>query len=365
MANKGWLEEGQLLANAGRLKDIPAVIVQGRYDAVCPIISADDLHRACAQTGVLETMRATGYQGDAKPVPSVFLGAVDIAPLDAILVWTAISIPLTIFVGPEAKPGQGLVAFGSNHGNEYEGVDAAMQLIERLGQRLGRKFLAHLHRQRLERRPRRECVEIARRDALGRPREAAHGVGNPLGQTSDATTEVARTSATTRFESVRFTEFASIAEAAADLEELIRGTNPANSSSAPTNFPALDLQQAFDLVTTPRSINATGTFSLSATGGAAHPTGYPLFVLWLRATSWLPGASVAHTAALSTAVLGGLGWFVMQKAAPRDTPTMMGATGAAASDARPTARVSGVLGSKRRSAGSPCASSSSCSALTT
>lgn len=32
--------------------------------------------------GVLETMRATGYQGDAKPVPSVFLGAVDIAPLD-------------------------------------------------------------------------------------------------------------------------------------------------------------------------------------------------------------------------------------------------------------------------------------------
>jgi proline iminopeptidase len=25
---------------------LPAVIVQGRYDAVCPIVSADDLHRA-------------------------------------------------------------------------------------------------------------------------------------------------------------------------------------------------------------------------------------------------------------------------------------------------------------------------------
>lgn len=31
---------------------------------------------------VLETMRATGYTGDAKPVPSVFLGAVDIAPIE-------------------------------------------------------------------------------------------------------------------------------------------------------------------------------------------------------------------------------------------------------------------------------------------
>ena len=29
-----------------RLKQIPGVIVQGRYDMVCPIISADDLHRA-------------------------------------------------------------------------------------------------------------------------------------------------------------------------------------------------------------------------------------------------------------------------------------------------------------------------------
>jgi len=32
--------------NAGRLKAIPGVIVQGRYDIVCPAISADDLHRA-------------------------------------------------------------------------------------------------------------------------------------------------------------------------------------------------------------------------------------------------------------------------------------------------------------------------------
>src|SRR6185295_8204024 len=35
--------------------------------------------------------------------------------------WGDHLIPLTVFVGPDAKPERGLVAFGSNHGNEYEG----------------------------------------------------------------------------------------------------------------------------------------------------------------------------------------------------------------------------------------------------
>ena len=41
-----FLPPNSLLANVGRLASIPAVIVQGRYDSVCPIISADDLHCA-------------------------------------------------------------------------------------------------------------------------------------------------------------------------------------------------------------------------------------------------------------------------------------------------------------------------------
>ena len=41
-----FLPENFLLENAPRLKPIPGVIVQGRYDAVCPPVSADDLHRA-------------------------------------------------------------------------------------------------------------------------------------------------------------------------------------------------------------------------------------------------------------------------------------------------------------------------------
>ncbi|MEO5676878.1 MAG: alpha/beta fold hydrolase, partial [Usitatibacter sp.] len=35
-----------LLQNIDRLKSVPGVIVQGRYDIVCPAVSADDLHHA-------------------------------------------------------------------------------------------------------------------------------------------------------------------------------------------------------------------------------------------------------------------------------------------------------------------------------
>lgn len=41
-----FLPINSLLDNIGRIRHIPAVIVQGRYDSVCPIVSADDLHRA-------------------------------------------------------------------------------------------------------------------------------------------------------------------------------------------------------------------------------------------------------------------------------------------------------------------------------
>lgn len=45
-ANDIFLPEGSLLANIGRLHAIPAIIVQGRYDAVCPAVTADELARA-------------------------------------------------------------------------------------------------------------------------------------------------------------------------------------------------------------------------------------------------------------------------------------------------------------------------------
>lgn len=42
----GWLDEGQLLREAHRLRGIPGVIIHGRYDMPCPLRAAWELHRA-------------------------------------------------------------------------------------------------------------------------------------------------------------------------------------------------------------------------------------------------------------------------------------------------------------------------------
>lgn len=43
--NQAFLEPDQLLRNARRIAGIPGVIVQGRYDLICPVRSAWDLHQ--------------------------------------------------------------------------------------------------------------------------------------------------------------------------------------------------------------------------------------------------------------------------------------------------------------------------------
>ena len=45
--NQGFLEqENQLLENIPRIRHLPGIIVQGRYDVVCPMITAWELHQA-------------------------------------------------------------------------------------------------------------------------------------------------------------------------------------------------------------------------------------------------------------------------------------------------------------------------------
>jgi proline iminopeptidase len=46
MINRGWLAEGQLIEGASRLKAIPGIVVQGRYDCCTPPAAAWDLHKA-------------------------------------------------------------------------------------------------------------------------------------------------------------------------------------------------------------------------------------------------------------------------------------------------------------------------------
>ncbi|HMG57549.1 MAG TPA: DUF2723 domain-containing protein, partial [Kofleriaceae bacterium] len=54
--------------------------------------------------------------------------------------------------------------------------------------------------------------------------------------------------------------------------------------------------------------------TLGTAGGAAHPTGYPAYLIWLRATAWLPGATPAHTAAIATAILAAIQLVVLHAA---------------------------------------------------
>ena len=54
--NKGWFEpEDQLLRDAHRIRHLPGVIVQGRYDVVCPLESAWALHRAWPEADLVIT----------------------------------------------------------------------------------------------------------------------------------------------------------------------------------------------------------------------------------------------------------------------------------------------------------------------
>jgi proline iminopeptidase len=48
MAQGGFLEPDQLLRDLDRITHLPAVIVQGRYDVICPPLSAYRLHQAWA-----------------------------------------------------------------------------------------------------------------------------------------------------------------------------------------------------------------------------------------------------------------------------------------------------------------------------
>ncbi|MNR82344.1 Proline iminopeptidase [compost metagenome] len=47
--HQGFMEEDQLIRDIDKIRHLPAVIVQGRYDAVCPPVSAYRLHQAWPQ----------------------------------------------------------------------------------------------------------------------------------------------------------------------------------------------------------------------------------------------------------------------------------------------------------------------------
>lgn len=59
--NRAFFEsDNHLIENVGRIRSIPAVIVQGRYDVVCPMMSAWDLHKAWPEAE-LQIIRDAGH----------------------------------------------------------------------------------------------------------------------------------------------------------------------------------------------------------------------------------------------------------------------------------------------------------------
>jgi proline iminopeptidase len=66
--NGGFLKrESQLLDDAHRIRHIPAVIVQGRHDVVCPMMTAWDLHRAWPEAD----FRVVGDAGHSALEPGI------------------------------------------------------------------------------------------------------------------------------------------------------------------------------------------------------------------------------------------------------------------------------------------------------
>lgn len=62
--NRGWLEDGQLLKpeNVKKILHIPTVVVQGRYDVVCPAKSAWDLRKVWLQLQAQEQAKAGSFE---------------------------------------------------------------------------------------------------------------------------------------------------------------------------------------------------------------------------------------------------------------------------------------------------------------
>jgi proline iminopeptidase len=75
MANGCFLEEGQLLKNAGKLKHIPIVMVNGRYDVICPPINAFRLKQRLPHSKLVLAESAGHWMGE-KPVERELLRAV-------------------------------------------------------------------------------------------------------------------------------------------------------------------------------------------------------------------------------------------------------------------------------------------------
>lgn len=74
MAHDCFLEEGQLLRDAGKIRDIPTIIVNGRYDVICPPKTAYRLHKALPKSQ-LWIIEGAGHAGGEPGIQAALVRA--------------------------------------------------------------------------------------------------------------------------------------------------------------------------------------------------------------------------------------------------------------------------------------------------
>lgn len=74
--NQSFLAPDQILRDAARLKSIPGVIVHGRYDTVCPVANAWELHKAWPESE-LRIISAAGHSAFEPGITEALVNAAD------------------------------------------------------------------------------------------------------------------------------------------------------------------------------------------------------------------------------------------------------------------------------------------------
>ena len=76
MNNSFFPTENFLIENVDKIRHIPTVIVQGRYDVVCPSVSAWELHKAFPESE-LHIVKDAGHSISEKGITSALIEATD------------------------------------------------------------------------------------------------------------------------------------------------------------------------------------------------------------------------------------------------------------------------------------------------
>ena len=76
MANGCFLAPNQLLQNADKLKDMPLTIIQGRYDVLCPVNAAWQLHKALPHSTLVICPNA-GHSGSEEQIAQAMFNALN------------------------------------------------------------------------------------------------------------------------------------------------------------------------------------------------------------------------------------------------------------------------------------------------